>query len=867
MSKNKEFVYDPTQVDEHLDNMYEGWFLDYASYVILERAVPSLDDGLKPVQRRILHAMKEMDDGRFHKVANVIGQTMQYHPHGDAAIGDALVNLGQKDLLIDTQGNWGDFRTGDPAAAPRYIESRLSKFGLEVVFNPETTDWQLSYDGRKNEPIHLPVKFPLVLAQGVEGIAVGLSTKILPHNFIELIDGSIAVLKGKSTKILPDFPTGGTMDATDYKAGVRGGKIKVRATIEAKDKRTLIIKELPYGVTTESLIDSILKANEKGKIKIKKVTDNTAKHVEIVIELNSGDTPEKVIDALYAFTRCQESISPLACVIIDEKPKFLSVDELLKRSTHRTLDLLQEELFIKKAQLQQRWHLASLERIFIENRIYRDIEEVDTWPGVIETIDEGIHKYISTPSKPNKKKGSVELIRDISEEDIVRLTEIKIKRISKFDSFKADELIKRIEGEIAEVQNHLDNLTDYAIDYFKTLKKKYGTGRERKTQIKEFGVIDKTAVAASNVKLYVDRKEGFIGTSLKKDEFLFECSDIDDIIVIRNDGKVLVTRVDDKTFVGKNIEFAGIWKRGDERTTYNFIYSNGDNHITYAKRFHVKAVTYDREYDLFGKAKKGKIQYMTVNPNAEAEIVQITLTPGSKARKKVFDFDFAELDIKSKTAKGNIVTKYPIKKVILKEQGQSTIGGMKLYVDEGTGRINNDEYGVYLGEFFGDEEVIFLYKNGSYEVKSLEINQKLNWEEVIDFGILTPDTVITSVYFDGAKESYYVKRFQVETSTKDIPFDYIGESDKNHLDFATLNPNPILELTYVKGRDKEQVHEEIQLNEFIDVKGWKAQGNKLNYREAKNFKYQTPEPEANSEQSEVIQSGDGEQKSLFGEEE
>lgn len=870
MSKKK-LHYDPTAVDDHLDNMYEGWFLDYASYVILERAVPSLEDGLKPVQRRILHSMKEMDDGRFHKVANIIGQTMQYHPHGDAAIGDALVNLGQKDLLIDTQGNWGDTRTGDPAAAPRYIEARLSKFGLEVAFNADTTEWQLSYDGRKKEPVNLPIKFPMVLAQGVEGIAVGLSTKILPHNFIELIDASIDVLKGKETNLIPDFPTGGSMDASDYTGGKRGGRLKVRAKIEAVNNKTLVIKELPYGVTTESLIDSILKANEKGKIKIRKVTDNTAKNVEVVVELPSGVTTDKAIDALYAFTRCQESISPLACVISDDKPHFLDVNVILKTSTHNTLELLRQELLIEQGKLQHRWHLASLERIFIENKIYRDIEEAESWEEVLQVIDTGIHKYISTPNRENKKKTVIELFRDVTEEDLVRLTEIKIKRISKFDSFKADELIKRIEDELTEVQFHLDNLIDYAIRYFENLKKKYGKGKERKTILTQFGQIDKTAVAVSNVKLYVNKKEGFIGTGLRKDEYLFDCSDIDYTIIIRKDGTMQVKKVDDKVFVGKGIEYVGIWKKGDDRTTYNLIYTNmdGKKYVTYVKRFQVKAVTYDREYNLFGTAKRGKLQYISINPNAEAERVQITLTPGCNARNKVFEFDFANLDIKGRTAKGNILTKYPVKNIYMKEAGQSTIGGMHFYLDEGTGRVNSDEYGIHLGEFFGDEEFLMLYKDGSYEVKKLEVNLKLHhWEDVLEYQILNPETVITAVYYDGNKESYYVKRFQIETSTLGQKFDFIGEDDKNELLFVTVHPAPIMEFEFVKGREKEIVNERIELEQFLDVKGWKAIGNKINYREPQNFKFEKPEihiEEDEPQNDDLL--NEGSQQNLFGESE
>ena len=830
--------YDPTKLNDHIDNMYEQWFLDYASYVILERAVPTIDDGLKPVQRRILHAMREMDDGRFHKVANVIGQTMQYHPHGDAAIGDALVNLGQKELLLDTQGNWGDIRTGDPSAAPRYIESRLSKFALDVAFNPDTTEWQLSYDGRKREPVNLPVKFPLLLAQGVEGIAVGLSTRILPHNFNELVDASIKVLQGKRTKLLPDFPTGGMADMSDYNGGLRGGKVKVRAKIEALDKKTLIIKELPYGVTTSSLIDSIIKANDRGKIKVKKVTDNTAKEVEIVVELPGGVTTDKAIDALYAFTKCEESISPLACVIIDDKPHFLDVNELLKISTEKTLALLKLELEIKAAELAQKWHQTTLEKIFIEKRIYRDIEEAETWEAVIDTIDKGLHKYVSTPSKKSSKKGVIKLSRDITEEDIVRLTEIKIKRISKYDSFKADENLLKLEEGIAQVKHDLKHLTEYAIAYFKELKAKYGKDKTRQTEITEFGRIDTKAVAATNVKFYVNKKEGFVGYGLKKDEYLFDCSDIDDVLIIRRDGKCLVTRVDNKTFVGKGIEYVGLWKRGDARTTYNMIYTNSGKGVTYVKRFNIPSVTYDREYDLVGKAKRCKIHHLTANPNAEAEVVGVTLSPESTARKKSFDFDFAQLDIKSRGTRGNTLTKYPVKKVSITEIGQSTIGGMKLWVDEGTGRVNNDEYGLYLGEFYGDEQVLLLYKDGTYEVRTIEVGSKLDLKETYDFRILNQESVISAVYFDDKKKSYYAKRFQIETTTLFAKFDYIGENEKNQLLFASLRPIEF-SFTYAKGRKKERVEENIVLNDFIDVKGWKAQGNKINYREPKKFRFTT----------------------------
>ena len=634
-----------------LSDMYESWFLDYASYVILERAVPAVDDGLKPVQRRILHAMKEMDDGRYNKIANVIGQTMQYHPHGDASIGDAIINLGQKDLLIDTQGNWGDVRTGDSAAAPRYIEGRLSKFALDVAFNAKTTEWQLSYDGRKNEPVALPMKFPLLLAQGAEGIAVGLSTKILPHNFCELIEASVKYLKGKKFELYPDFATGGMIDVSNYNDGERGGKVRVRAKIETEDKKTLVIKDVPYGITTGQLVDSILKANDNGKIKIKSVVDNTAKDVELVVQLAPGVDSDQAIDALYAFTDCEISISPNACVIINDKPHFVGVTKLLKHSVEHTKALLLKELQIKLGELENDWHYSSLEKIFIEKRIYRDIEEETTWEGVLEAIDKGL--------KPYKKK----FRREITQDDIIRLTEIKIKRISKFDSFKADEHIKGVESGIEEVKHNIEHLNDYAISYYDNLLKKYGKGRERKTEIRPFETIQATTVAIANAKLYVNYKEGFIGTGLKKDEFAFDCSDPDNIIMFKKDGTMVVTKVADKTFVGKDIIHLDIWQKNDDRTTYNMIYVDGKSAVSYAKRFNVTGVTRDKEYNLTKGNPNSKVHYLTANPNGEAEVVNITLSSGSKARIKVFDFYFETLEIKGRSAQGNQLTKYPIRNV------------------------------------------------------------------------------------------------------------------------------------------------------------------------------------------------------------
>ena len=800
----------------NLGGMYENWFLDYAFYVILERAVPEIADGLKPVQRRIMHAMKEMDDGRFNKVANIIGTTMQFHPHGDAAIGDAMINMGQKDLLIETQGNWGDVSTGDRAAAPRYIEARLSKFALDVVFNAQTTEWQLSYDGRKKEPVSLPVKFPLLLAQGVEGIAVGLSTKILPHNFIELIKGSIEVLKGRSPKILPDFPTGGLADVSEYNRGMRGGRVKVRARIEVLDKKEIAIREIPYGTTTTGVIESIIKANDKGKIKIKKVVDNTAKDVEIAITLASGISPDITIDALYAFTDCEVSISPNTCVIQEEKPQFLNVNDILKYNTFQTVDLLTRELEIKKGELKEKLLFSSLEKIFIENRIYRDIEECETWEAVIETIDLGL--------EPFKK----DFYREITEEDIVRLTEIKIKRISKFDSFKADELMKKLAEELDEVEHHLANITEYAIAYFQNLLDKYGKGRERKTEITTFDNIKATEVVVNNQKLYVNRKDGFVGYGIKRDEYVSECSDIDDIIVIRKDGKCMVSRIQEKVFMGKDILYAGVWNKNDERMVYNLVYTDGKSGRTYIKRFNVLAVTRDKEYDLTKKAVKGtKVLYVTANPNGEAETITVKLTSGSKARKKVFDFDFAEIDIKGRGAGGNILTKYPVRKVEFKAEGVSTLTGVDIWYDDVTGRLNREERGKHVGKFNGDDKLVVLYKTGEYEVTSYELTNRYEADKVIDIYKLTDDLVVSAVHIDGDSKHYYVKRFNIETNTLNKRFSFINESKGSSLVLASLSPSPVIEITQVKGKGKEKEVSETKIDELIDIKGWKATGNKL----------------------------------------
>jgi topoisomerase-4 subunit A len=801
--------------------MYKDWFLDYASYVILERAVPAIEDGLKPVQRRILHAMKEMDDGRFNKVANVIGQTMQYHPHGDASIGDAIVNLGQKDLLIETQGNWGDIRTGDGAAAARYIEARLSKFALDVVFNPQTTEWQLSYDGRKKEPVTLPLKFPLLLAQGVEGIAVGLSTKVLPHNFIELIEGSIEILKGGKTNILPDFPTGGSADFSEYNEGQRGGKVKVRAKIEEEDNKTLLIKDIPFGTTTNSLIESIIKANDKGKIKIKKVVDNTAKDVEIQIQLMPGQSPGMAIDALYAFTDCEVSISPNACVIIGDKPVFLSVNHILETNTKQTKSLLKQELEIRKGELLEKLLFSSLEKIFIENRIYRDIEECETWEAVIETIDRGLDPY-----KPD-------FYREITKDDIVRLTEIKIKRISKFDAFKADELMRKLEEELKEVNYNLKHLTEYAIKYYEDLLAKYGKGRERKTEIQAFDTIEATVVAANNAKLYVNRADGFVGFGLKKDEFVCDCSDLDDIIAFKRDGTCVVSKIQDKVFMGKDIIHVAVYRKGDERMVYNMVYLDGTTGRAMVKRFQVLSVTRDREYVLTKGTKGSKVLYFTANPNGEAEIVAVYLTQGAKARVKVFDFDFSTLEIKGRAANGNILTKYAIRKIQLKVEGTSTLGGLDIYFDEHVGKLNTDQRGRKIGNFLGDDKIIAFYKDGSYELSSFEVTNRYNAAELLLIEKFDPQKVVSCIYFDGGSKNFYVKRFMIETSTSNKKFHFVSDHKQSYLQLVSTDKQPQARVLVQKG--KETVEVEYDLDMLIDVKGWKSMGNRLSSHPVKEI--------------------------------
>ncbi len=809
-----------------IDGMYEEYFLDYASYVILERAVPGVLDGLKPVQRRILYSLREKDDGRYHKVANIIGHTMQYHPHGDAAIGDAMVNLGQKNLLIDTQGNWGDIRTGDSAAAPRYIEARLTKFALEVAFNKQTTEWQLSYDGRNKEPINLPMKFPLLLAQGAEGIAVGLSTKILPHNFQEIIKASIKYLEGKSFKLYPDFLTGGLIEVGDYQGGKRGGKVKVRSRIKSPDKSTLLITELPYGITTTSMIDSIVKANDKGQIKIKRIIDNTAKDVEIQVDLPSGVSPEVTIDALYAFTNCEISISPNACVIIDNKPHFLKVEDLLKISTDSTKDLLQKELEIRKAELEEKWHLSSLEKIFIEHKIYRDIEEAESFEEALDIIKKGLESYVITPSaKAESSDKRVRLMREITRDDLVKLTEIKIRRISKYNKFRHDEGMAKLLEELDQVNYDLDHLVDYAIAYFEHLLEKYGEGRDRRTEIASFETIKATRVVANNAKLYVNRKDGFVGIGLRKDEFISDCSTLDDIIAFMKDGTFKVSRVGDKVFVGKNILHAAVWKKGDDRMTYNMIYVDGKSGRAMAKRFNVKSITRDKSYNLAKSEKGNRVVYLTANPNGESEVVQITLSPSCAAKKKVFDFDFEDLSIKGRGSGGNIVTKYPVKKVTHQMMGMSSLGAIKVWIDEASGRINKEGRGKYLGEFDTGHQLISIFKDGTYEIRDLEFGSKIDREKWIETRRYVAFDVISAIYFEGEKGWTMVKRFRVETTKVNERFKFISDASGSKLYFATAHLKPVVTYSYKTGGKKKEAT--LELSSFIDVKGWKALGNKL----------------------------------------
>lgn len=831
MSNNNEHL---TTNESGVQGQYKNWFLDYASYVILERAVPAIEDGLKPVHRRILHSMKEMDDGRYNKVANIIGQSMQYHPHGDASIGDALVNMGQKDILIDTQGNWGDVRTGDDAAASRYIEARLSRFALEVAFNAKTTEWQLSYDGRKQEPVTLPMKFPLLLAQGADGIAVGLSTKILPHNFIEICEAAIKELKGKKFELFPDFQTGGMVDVTNYNDGHRGGKIKVRAVIEEFDKKTLVIKSVPYGVTTTTLMESIVKANDQGKIKIKKVTDATAKEVEIMVELAAGISTDITIDALYAFTDCEVSISPNACVIVENKPRFISVTELLKYSVGHTKGLLKRELEIKLAELEDKWHYTSLEKIFFEEKIYKELEKKhETWDKVIEAIDNAF--------VPFKKR----LKRAIAREDILKLTEKPVRRIYRLDIDQLNQQINSIEDEIKQVKHNLDNLVDFAIAYYNTLIAKYGKGKERKTEIKLFDTIKLQQVAIANIKLYMNRDEGFVGTSLKKDEFICDCSDLDDIIVFTKRGIMKVVRVGDKVFIGKDILHAALFQKNDERTTYNMIYADGATGTSYAKRFNVTGITRDKEYDLTKGSDKSKVNYLTVNPNGEAEVLKIILSPNCTARNKELEYYFEELEIKGRGSQGNIVTKYPIKTVKLKEKGRSTLSGVKLWFDDQFGRLNKDEKGTFLGSFETDEKILVIYKDGNYEIADQEITQRFDAEKIMLIEKFDATKIVTAIYKDADKVQFTVKRFKVETTTLKTKFLFIKEGAGNELEAVTTEDEPVLAVQ--EGRGTQVRKGKLKIAKMVEVMGWKAVGAKLmDYSKSTQMEWE-PKPKENAQ--------------------
>lgn len=808
-----------------LSGLYESWFLDYASYVILDRAVPHLNDGLKPVQRRILHSLKEMDDGRFNKAANVIGNTMKYHPHGDASIGDAMVQIGQKDLLIDRQGNWGDPITGDSAAAPRYIEGRLSKFANDVVFNPDTTEWQLSYDGRNKEPVTLPVKFPLLLAQGAEGIAVGLATKVMPHNFVELIDGSIEVLRGGRPNLMPDFPTGGMADCSAYNEGQRGGKIRVRAKIEERDKKTLAITEIPFGTTTGSLIDSVISANDKGKIKIKKIEDNTAQNVEIIVHLAPGISPDVTIDALYAFTACEVSISPNTCVIQQDKPRFMSVNDVLIENTKNTKALLKRELEIRLNDLQERIFFSSLLKIFIQEGMYKheDYENSGDFETVVQVLTGLFTPFFDLFYRP------------IIAEDYKKLIDKPMSSITRFDVKKVDEQIAGLEAEIKQVRHHLRHLTDYAIAWFEKLKEKYGKGRERKTELRVFDRVEATQVALANVKLYVNRADGFIGTGLRKDEYVGDCSDIDDIISFRSDGKCIVTKVQDKVFVGKDIIHVGVFKKGDDRTVYNMIYKDGKTGVSYVKRFSILGVTRDREYDLTKGNKGSKTWYFTANPNGEAEVVNIQLRPHSKLRKLQFDLDFAEIAIKGRGSQGNIVTKYPIRKIVLKSKGVSTLAGRKIWYDEILKRLNSDGRGTFLGEFDGDDKIITVMKDGTYELTNFDLSNHFD-DKMIRIEKYNPEQTYSVVHRDGKSGIHYVKRFLFEDTPIGKRTSIINEEPGSKLLLITRADVPTVSIDVLKGKSQLSDTLELNLADIVDVKGMKAQGNRLSAHEVKKVK-------------------------------
>ena len=828
-----------------ITGMYQDWFLDYASYVILERAVPAIEDGFKPVQRRIMHSLKELDDGRYNKVANVVGNTMQYHPHGDASIGDAIVQIGQKDLLIDTQGNWGNILTGDDAAAPRYIEARLSKFALDVVFSPKVTEWQSSYDGRKKEPISLPVKFPLLLAQGTEGIAVGLSTKILPHNFIELIEASIAYLKGKSFELYPDFPTAGIMDVSGYNDGARGGRVRVRAKISQLDKSTLCITEIPFTTTTTSLIDSILKANEKGKIKIKKVDDNTAANVEILVHLPNGTSPDKTIDALYAFTACETAISPITCVIEDNKPHFLTVSEVLRRSTDRTVNLLKQELEIELSELEMQWHNASLEKIFIREEMYIDFKNY--------TDRESLYEYLYKRFEPFKK----DLLREITDDDLAKLTQIPMIRITRFDSYKADENILKIEADIEEVKNHLANLIDYAISHFERLKKTYGKGRERKTEMRVFDTIEATKVVVRNTKLYVNRAEGFVGTGLRKDEYVGDCSDIDDVIVFTESGAMYVTKVSDKQYIEKNIIHVAVFKKDDKRTVYNMIYKDGQTGFSYIKRFNVTGITRDKKYELIPQHKESRVLYFTANPNGEAEVVTVNLRQLGTLRKLRWDIDFADTLIKGRGVKGNLVSKYAIKRIELKEKGVSTLKPRKIWFDDIVKRLNTEERGTLLGAFKGDDRMLLITKEGV--VKTIIPELSLHFENNIAvMEKWVPEKPISVIYYDGEKERVFVKRFVVENENREELV--ITEHPKSQLLFVSADWRPMAEVVFTKEKGKEKENLTVNLEEFISVKGIKALGNQLTTDKVKTINTLESLPYEEPQEEELIEEDLGDEE-------
>ncbi|WP_407402669.1 DNA gyrase/topoisomerase IV subunit A [Chryseobacterium sp.] len=822
-----------------VSGLYRDWFLDYASYVILDRAIPSVFDGLKPVQRRIMHSMRELEDGRYNKVANIVGNTMKYHPHGDASITDAMVGIGQKELLIDMQGNWGNIYTGDSAAAARYIEARLTPFALEVVFNPKTTDWTKSYDGRNNEPIDLPVKFPLLLAQGVEGIGVGLSTKILPHNFHELINASIAHLKGKKFELFPDFLTAGMLDVSEYNDGHRGGKVRARARISQVDKNTLMISELPFSKNTGDLIDSIIKANEKGKIKIKKIEDNTSDKVEILIYLHNDVSADRTIDALYAFTDCQVTISPNACVIVGDKPMFLTVSEILRRNTEHTVSLLKKELEIELNELQENWHFSSLERIFIENRIYHDIEEVKSWEEVLKTIAKGL--------KPHTKH----LLRAVTEEDILKLTEIRIKRISRFDLDKFKENIAALEGKIEQVKHHLANLITYAIDYYLTIQKKYGKDKERKTELRVFDTIDATKVAVANEKFYANFEEGFIGTSLKKDQYLFDCSDIDDIITFRKDGKMKVVKVEAKTFIGKDIQHVAIWKKNDKRTVYNMIYREGTSGPVYMKRFSVTGVTRNTDYPLASDARGSEMLYFSANPNGEAESVTVLLKPNPRIRKNKMEIDFSELAIKGRDSKGNLVTKYSVKKVDLKEEGVSTLAPRKIWFDETVRRLNADARGTLLGTFRGDDKILVVNSQGEAKLVTFDLGNRFD-DEYIILEKWRPSQPITCIYYDGDKGIYFIKRFLLD-NTPNIQSFMPSDHPKSFIENVIVANNGTAEIIFAKEKGKEKDPETFNIDEFISIKGIKAIGNQLTKSKVKVINITIPEIEEVEEEEEIIE--------------